>query len=94
MLPLSTTWFGDLAADRSGTMFAKVATSHRESAEAMQLRMIQGFFIGDYVPLINDFPENIPAEKLISDYGGTDGKQYRILLQEIDRRIAHCAAYR
>ena len=86
--------FADLAADRSGTMFAKVSTSDKEHAELIQLRMIQGFSIGDYVPFISDLPEGIPETQFISDYGGTRGRRYKEILSEIDRRIAECDAYR
>ena len=75
-------------------MFAKVSTPNKENAESIQLRMVQGFSIGDYVPFISDFPEGIPEAQFMSEYGGTRGKRYREILSEIDRRIAKCDAYR
>ena len=86
--------FADLAADRSGTMFAKFATLDKKTAKMIQLRMIQGFSVGDYVPPISDLPESIFADNFITDYGGTNGRLYKMMLREIDRRIANCDAYR
>lgn len=85
--------FADLAADRSGTMFAKVATQDNDAAELIQARIIQRFSVGDYIPPISDLPENISAEHFASHYGGTDGEPYKRLVREIDRRIAQCDAY-
>ena len=83
---------GDLYADRSGTMFAKLATRDRATAEALQSRLVQGFRSDDFVPTA-DRPEEPPSglEAPRGD-GGSEG--YRLLLLDIDRRIAACAGYR
>jgi hypothetical protein len=85
--------FADLAADRSGTMFGKIATQDATSALAIQQRLRDGFDVNDYVAETDDLPENITLHRLEAQYGGVNGNEYRRLLSEIDRRIAACAAY-
>ena len=86
--------FGDLLADRTGTMFGLCATDDPAMARAMQDRIARGFDVDAFFPVANDLPEGLTDAQLKSRYGGVNGEGYNRLLQEIDRRIAACAAYR
>ena len=86
--------FADLLADRAGTTFAAQATRNEGTARAMQERLADGFQIDDVFPPAADLPEGIPDTELQSRYGGVGGPGYLRLTEEIERRIAVCAAYR
>jgi hypothetical protein len=86
--------FADLSADRTGTMFAMCATRDESAARAMQDRIIRGFSVDAFFPAADDLPEGLTDAQLKSRYGGVNGDGYNHLLQEIDRRIVDCAAYR
>ena len=86
--------FADLLADRAGTTFAVRATRDEAAARAMQERLALGFDVDDFFPPAADLPEGIPDAELQSRYGGVGGEGYRRVTEEIERRIAACAAYR
>jgi hypothetical protein len=86
--------FADLLADRAGTTFAVQATRDEAAARAMQERLAGGFQVDDFFPPAADLPEGIPDAELQSRYGGVGGEAYLRLIEEIERRIATCAAYR
>jgi hypothetical protein len=86
--------FGDLLADRAGAAFASWATRDVEAARTMQDRLADGFSIEEVFPPADDLPEGIPDAELQSRYGGVEGAGYRGLRNEIERRVADCAAYR
>jgi hypothetical protein len=83
--------FGDLLADRAGTMMAVRATSSESAARAMQKRLAAGFVESDFMPPGHDLPEGLSNEQFQAEYGGVGGPGFRQLLQEIDRRIAATA---
>ena len=85
--------FADLLADRAGTMFAIRATYDEASARAMQERIAEGFRVDDFFPLAVDLPEGIPDVELQTYYGGVGGEIYCRFVEEIERRLAACAAY-
>jgi len=86
--------FADLLADRAGTTFAIRATRDEASARAMQDRIAGGFQVDDFFPLAADLPEGIPDVELQTYYGGVGGQVYHRYIEEIERRIAACGAYR
>jgi len=86
--------FADLLADRAGTSFADVATRDDASALRLQQRLARRFHIDDFFPPAADLPEGIPDAELQSRYGGVGGPLYRQNSDEIERRLALCAAYR
>ena len=85
--------FGDLLADRAGTTFARVATRDEVAAVAMQARLARGFAVEDFFPPAGDLPEGITDEELLERYGGVGGPAYRRVADDIERRVAACAAY-
>jgi hypothetical protein len=86
--------FGDLLADRAGTMLAVRATGSRSAAEAMQNRLTKGIAVADLMPDASDLPEGLMDRELRTQYGGVGGDGYKRMLVEIDRRIESCSAYR
>lgn len=86
--------FGDLLADRAGTTFASIATRDDAAAARMQQRLAAGFRVDDIFPPATDLPEGIADAELQSRYGGVGGPLYRQQTDEIERRLALCAAYR
>lgn len=86
--------FGDLLADRSGTTFAMAATRDEASARAMQDRLAQGYRVDDFVPAAADLPEGLTDAQLSARFGGVGGAGFRRVTDEIERRLAGCAAYR
>ncbi|HSD29755.1 MAG TPA: hypothetical protein VLL75_20800 [Vicinamibacteria bacterium] len=86
--------FGDLLADRAGTTFAVSATRDLASARALQARLANGFRLDDFFPSADGLPEDIQDAELKARYGGVGGKEYRRVVDEIERRIASLPAYR
>ena len=86
--------FADLLADRAGTTFAICATRDEAAARAMQDRLARGFRVEEFFPPADDLPEGISDAELQRRYGGVGGQAYRHLIEEMERRIAGCAAYR
>ncbi len=84
--------FGDLVADRAGTLFALSATRNEQSARRMQNLLADGFDIGAIFPEASDLPEGIPDAKFESEYRGVGGDKYNALIAEIERRLAQCPA--
>jgi hypothetical protein len=86
--------FADLMADRAGVTFAEVATRDEARAAAVQERLSGGFWVDEFFPPADGLPEGIPDAQLQARYGGVGGPLYRRTAEEIERRVAACAAYR
>lgn len=86
--------FTDIAADRAGTRFGKLATVSVDSARRIQQLLSQGVTEADIMPHALDLPEGLTKAEFISRYTAVDSPAYRAVLDEIDRRIEACALYR
>jgi hypothetical protein len=86
--------FADLLADRAGTTFATTATRDEATALALQDRLAAGFVLQDFFPEAADLPEGLQDAQLQSQYGGVGGAGYEEVVDEIERRVSACAAYR
>jgi uncharacterized protein YfiM (DUF2279 family) len=86
--------FTDIAADRAGTRFGKLATASADSARRIQHLLSQGLTEADIMPAVLDLPEGLSEAEFDSRYTAVDSPAYRAVLDEIDRRIATCALYR
>lgn len=84
--------FGDLLADRAGTLFALAATRDDASARRLQEFLSGPFDVDDVVPPAADLPEGLSDAELQSQYGGVNGAGYREVVEEIERRLANCRA--
>lgn len=86
--------FTDIAADRAGTRFGKLATASPDSARRIQQLLSRGVTEADIMPPALDLPEGLTEADFISRYTAVDSPAYRAVLDEIDRRIEACALYR
>ena len=86
--------FADLLADRAGTRFAERSTYDATRAEAMQLRLKDGFAIGNIFPEADGLREGISDDLLRVRYGGVGGAEDQQVSQDIERRLATCDALR
>jgi hypothetical protein len=84
--------FGDFAADRAGVRFANAATNSEEDARAMQDLIKSEFTIGNFLPVINDLPENMTTEQFRSKFGSVGSKSFHRILLEIEKRLDQCIA--
>ncbi|MCU0843128.1 MAG: hypothetical protein MUC79_15645, partial [Thiobacillaceae bacterium] len=86
--------FNDLAIDRAGARFGRLATASPESARRVQRKLAGTADEALFIPPIRDLPEFIPPGVFARQYGGVGGVGYRRLLAEIERRIAALPLYR
>jgi len=85
--------FADLAADRAGVKFAEIASGSSQQAKLFQQRM-RGFLREtDYMPRIDNLPEGIQELQFKRTYNDLDGEAYRMVENEIERRIGACRVY-
>ncbi len=80
--------FVDLAADRAGTTFGRLATEAEASARQIQARIQQSFAEDHVMPATHDLPEGLSQQQFTQRYRGTSAPAYDLLIEEIDRRIA------
>ena len=85
--------FADLAADRAGVLFSEMATISPEQARLLQKRISEVKSENDFMPQTDQLPEGIMALELKQQYGDLDSAAYRLVNNEIDRRIAACWIY-
>ena len=86
--------FTDIAADRAGTRFGKLATASADSARRVQSLLSRGVEEIEIMPAALDLPEGLSETEFQRRFISVDSPAYRALLDEIDRRIAACALYR
>lgn len=85
--------FADLAADRAGVRFAEIATRSPDQARLLQRRISEIKRETDFMPRIDQLPEGIMALEFEQRYGDLDSAAYRMVNNEIGRRIAACWIY-
>ena len=66
----------------------------RAAAAALQQRLARGFEVDAFFPAATGLPEDIKDPELRARYGGVGGPLYQRQVEEIERRVAACAAYR
>ncbi|MBW1767294.1 MAG: hypothetical protein JRJ65_09625 [Deltaproteobacteria bacterium] len=86
--------FADLAADRAGVKFANAGTGSSFSANLLQQQMSGQLKEGDFMPRVDHLPEGIMELELKKKYKDLDSATYRIVDEEIERRIVACRVYR
>ncbi|HEY9051260.1 MAG TPA: hypothetical protein VIQ03_06925 [Gammaproteobacteria bacterium] len=85
--------FADLTADRAGVTLATTALSSENNARVMQLRLASVSLESDYMPDINQMPEGIQKLDFSLAYRNTESPEYKLIITEIDQRIANCSIY-
>ncbi|MBM2803852.1 MAG: Protein of unknown function periplasmic lipoprotein [Deltaproteobacteria bacterium] len=85
--------FNDIAADRAGTRFGEYA-ANRASAKPLQQKLAAGLSEKGIMPDTADLPEDMQETELERVFGGVDGPEYKMMMAEIERRIAALPLYR
>lgn len=85
--------FIDLAADRSGAVFGKMAVGAEESARKVQEILSQAQDESAFMPGIEDLPEHLSAEDFANQFGDINSPQFLAVKQRIEERIAALRLY-
>ena len=86
--------FADLAADRAGTHFARIAISNDNEAEKLHQAIGSNSKETLFFPDISRLPEGISQVQFKRDFGNVEGDRYKSLVQTIDQRIMTLPLYR
>lgn len=85
--------FADLAADRAGTFFAKMAVHNDSEAEALQRGIMNNTAESYYFPDVNRLPEGISRKQFKAEFNNTESTQYKSMIQKIDQQISQLPLY-
>jgi len=85
--------FNDIAADRAGTRFGEYA-ARSASARRLRQKLAAGLSENDLMPDTTDLPEYMQEAEFKRVFGGFDGPEYKLMMAEIERRIAALPLYR
>jgi len=85
--------FDDLLADRAGVQLAGLSTETEQSARVMQQRMHDGLSESDFMPAIDKLPPALRELAFKQRYQDLDSEKYRLVDEEIERRIQRCSIY-
>lgn len=86
--------FIDLAADRAGARFGKLAVASPKQARTLQRRVAQIKDYTEIIPNIKGLPEQLDEPAFKARFGNTDSPLYRSMISEIDDRIEALPLYR
>ena len=86
--------FADLLADRAGIRLAEMATGTEQQAKLLQQRMSSPLLLeSDFMPDTEGLPEGIMELEFKFRYRDLDSKSYRIIEDEIEKRLSRCTVY-
>ena len=85
--------FSDLTADRAGTTFGESATASADSARRLQSRVTPALADADIMPAVDGLPPDLSDREFTRRNRGTNEAAFRVVLAEIDRRIAELAIF-
>ena len=85
--------FPDLLADRAGIRLAELATGTTREATRLQQLMGGPLSESDFMPDIEELPEGIMEPEFKQRYRNLDSRAYRLVEDEISRRLDTCTAY-
>jgi hypothetical protein len=86
--------FTDLAADSAGIRFAETAADTSGGAASLQNLLARGPGEQLFFPDVAGLPENIPRDEFERQYVGVNSPAYDRMVNEINRRINECPAYK
>lgn len=86
--------FVDLAADRAGLYFARLALGSETEARRFQELVAAGIAERDIVPDVRALGEGMNLAQFRRHYGDLDSPLYREAIETIDRHIEQCRLYR
>lgn len=84
--------FADLAADRAGQDFARLAL-HPRTAQQVQQLMRASTDEDRFMPVVEQLPEGIQEIEFKARFGSLDSADYRLLETEIEKRLAACRLF-
>lgn len=79
--------FADVAANRAGIRFARLATGRPADARALRAFAQRGLSENDFMPPIEGLPEGLDPQNFKADFGDPQSTAYRRLVGLIDGRI-------
>jgi hypothetical protein len=85
--------FTDLAADRAGAMFGKLAAKSEDKARKVQSILGQSADEAVFMPAIKDLPENLSPADFTSRFKAIDSPEFEELKGQIEERIAALPLY-
>ena len=85
--------FPDLLADRAGIRLAELATGTTREATRLQQLMGGPLTESDFMPDIDELPEGIMELEFKQRYRDLDSREYRLVDDEISRRLSRCKVY-
>jgi hypothetical protein len=85
--------FPDLLADRAGIRLAELATGTTRQATRVQQFMGAPLSESDFMPDIKELPEGIMELEFKQRYRDLDSREYRLVEDEINRRLDTCTVY-
>jgi hypothetical protein len=85
--------FSDLVADRAGTTFGDAATASPEAARRLQARVSSALVDADIMPAVDGLPPDLSEREFTRRYRGGNEDAFRVVVAEIDRRIAALAVF-
>lgn len=86
--------FRDLAADRAGTRFGRLAAENAGSARRLQRLLSEPAQDGDFMPNVESLPDFVNEKEFQHRFGPVGSPAYDRIVADIDRRIAACSFYR
>ena len=85
--------FQDIAADRTGIAFARVAET-KEGADFLESLGSRAHSEDLFFPVVRDLPEDMPPRRFNAVYHDTGSAAFKAMIEEIDRRVHACEAYK
>ncbi|HAJ91212.1 MAG TPA: hypothetical protein DCO71_01090 [Gammaproteobacteria bacterium] len=85
--------FDDLLADRAGVRLAEQATGTAPQVRLLLQRMNGQLSEADFMPSIDRLPPSIMELEFKQKYRDLDSEKYRMVDDEIEKRILHCSIY-
>ncbi len=85
--------FTDLAADKAGALFGKMAVKAEKTARKLQQVMSQATDESAFMPNLSDLPENLSAAAFKERFGDINSQAFLDIKGQIEARIAGCTLY-
>lgn len=86
--------FIDLACDRAGLQFGKIAVSSPKQARKLQLRMAEIEDYTAFMPEVRDLPEKMNEQEFTQQFESVYSAKYQEMLKKIDLRVSGLAIYK
>jgi hypothetical protein len=85
--------FGDMLANRAGTVFGEAAARDERAARGLQDWVVNHYETDGLMPPGDDLPEGISDAELVQRYGGVGGPLFTVFEAEIEVRVRRLATW-